>query len=104
MFGNIGYQTLYEKNNVSEKFYDRFVEAANNSRRTRFTALGYSLDSINVDDVIKRDSLAIHIVSQRNSVRLIYSRRILAVPVTTVNEIMNEMACPYKYNHKSTWQ
>lgn len=57
---------------MSEKFYDRFVEAANNSRRTRFAALGYSLDSINVDDVIKRDSLAIHIVSQRKSVCLIY--------------------------------
>lgn len=41
---------------MSEKFYDRFVEAANNSRRTRFAALGYSLDSINVDDVIKRES------------------------------------------------
>lgn len=42
------------------KSYNRFTEAVNNSRRTGFVALGYSLDLINVDDIIKRMRLSCH--------------------------------------------
>lgn len=65
----------YVKSNIvlicQGKCYHRFIEAVNNSRRTCYVALGYSLDLINIDDVIKRMNLSFncHI---KKSVNLIY--------------------------------
>lgn len=54
----------YIKSNIvlicQGKCYHRFIEAVNNSRRTCYVALKYSLNLINVDGVIKRMRLSCH--------------------------------------------